>query len=364
MDFRFSEDQETLRRTARDYLREHSPLRAARAVLESEAPYDAGLWRGVAALGWPGTAVPEEYGGAGLGHLELAVVAEELGRALAPLPFASSVYLATEALLLGGTPAQRRRWLPVLASGDAIGTFADAGAATFRQGRVTGTKAPVPDGMAADLAVLTTDTGLALVDLAAPGVVREPLASIDPSRPQARLVFERAPAEPLDAGPELADRVRDRAAILVAFEQLGGAERALESTREYMLTRYAFGRPIASFQALKHRLVDVYAAIELARAHCWYAAWAVDAAPDAVPLAACGARVAATDAFELAAREMIQLHGGSGFTWELDCHLFYRRSKLLALALGGPSAWRERLVARLTAHSPEGGMRHELRRHG
>jgi len=368
MDFRFSPDQETLRRSARDYLRHHAPLRVARAVLESATPYDADLWRGVAGLGWLGTAVPEEYGGSGLGHLELAVIAEELGHALAPIPFASSVYLATEALLLAGNPAQRRRWLPPLVAGTLIGTFAlsegegEADTTAMRTvltgGRLSGTKEPVPDGAVAGLAVVATlceDGGarLALVDLGGSAVAREALPSIDPSRPQARLRFDGTAAEVLgDERHGLIERLLDRAAVLVAFEQLGAAERALELTREYTLGRYAFGRPVASFQALKHRMVDMYAAIELARAHCLYGAWALDAAPDAVPLAACGARVSATDAFELAAREMIQMHGGAGFTWEFDCHLFYRRAKLLALALGGVNAWRERLGRRLDA--PEG----------
>jgi len=367
MDFGFSQDQEVLRRSAREFLRHRAPLRTTRSVLESGAPYDADLWRDVTGLGWPGTAVPEEYGGAGLGHLELAVIAEELGRALAPIPFASCVYLATEALLLAGTPAQRRRWLPPLVSGALIGTFAlseglgEADPAAARtilaDGRLTGTKEPVPDAAVAGLAVVGALCGsdapaLALVDLGGPGVTREPLPSIDPSRPQGRLRFDETPAERLGDerdGPALIDRLLDRAAVLVAFEQLGAAERALELTREYVLGRYAFGRPLASFQALKHRLVDLYAAIELARGHCWYAAWALDAAADAVPLAACGARVSATDTFDLAAREMIQMHGGAGFTWEFDCHLFYRRAKLLALALGGVSAWRERLARRLDA---------------
>jgi acyl-CoA dehydrogenase len=365
MDFRFSQDQEALRRSARDYLHRRAPLRVARAVFESEASYDADLWQGVARLGWPGTAVPEEYGGAGLGHLELAVIAEELGRALAPVPFASSVYLATEALLLAGTPAQRRRWLPRLVTGELIGTLAltegegevDASAmrAVLTGGRLTGSKAPVADGAVAGLAIVAarregSSTGLALVDLSGVGVERKTLPSIDPSRPQARLRFERTPAEPLGderEGLSLTERVLDRAAVLLAFEQLGGADRAFELTREYTLSRYAFGRPVASFQALKHRLVDVYAAIELARAHCWHAAWALDAAPQVAPLAACAARVSATEAFDLAAREMIQMHGGAGYTWEFDCHLFYRRAKLLALALGGVSGWRERLVRRL-----------------
>jgi alkylation response protein AidB-like acyl-CoA dehydrogenase len=212
----------------------------------------------------------------------------------------------------------------------------------------------VPDGEAAGLAVVAAREGaglsLVLVELGAAGVTREPLACVDPSRSIARLRFEGAPAERLGAaglGAATIERLLDRAAVLMAFEQLGGAQRAFEITREFCLGRYAFGRPIASFQALKHRLADLYVAIELARSSCYYAAWALSAGSDELPRAACGARVSASDAFELAGREMIQLHGGVGFTWEYDCHLFYRRSKFLALALGNASQWREKLIQRL-----------------
>lgn len=365
MDFDLSADQRLLQRSARDYLARRAPLAVAREVLETPAPHHTALWRGVAEMGWPGTAVPAEYGGTGAGHLELALVAEELGRVLAPIPFASSVYLATEALLVAGTAEQRRRYLPRLASGELIGTLAlaesagEPGAAdvhtTFAGGRLQGTKVPVSDGETAGLAVVVARTrrdeiALVLTELDAAGVERHSHRSLDPSRSQAALVFAGVPGERLGApgdGWTRLGEILDRAAVLMAFEQLGGAERAFDLTREYILGRYAFGRPIASFQAVKHRLADLWAAIELARANCHFAAWALDAESVERDVAACAARVSATEAFELAAREMIQLHGGVGFTWEFDCHLFYRRSKLLALALGSASCWREKLVARL-----------------
>lgn len=364
MNFDFSDDQKLLQRTVQEYLSAHAPLSVARRVMESGASYSEELWRGAAEMGWLGAAVPEEYGGSGYGYLELALIAQEIGRALAPIPFSSSVYLATEAILLGGTEEQKRRHLPRLASGEAVGTLALAEGpgrggpesinAYFEQGRVSGRKCPVPDGDVADLIVVAArapgGVSLLLVDADAPGVQRERLESIDPTRSQARIELTGAPAEPLGApgsGWTLLERIHNRAAVLMAFEQIGGAQRAFDLTREYCLGRYAFGRPIASFQAIKHRLADLYVEIELARSNAYYGAWALSHDNAELALAACGARAGASDAFELASKEMIQLHGGVGYTWEYDCHLFYRRAKLLALALGTADEWRDRLIERL-----------------
>jgi len=365
MNFEFSEDQKFVQKTARDYLAEHSGLEVCRAVLEGGKSYDAGLWKGVAEMGWLGAAIPEEFGGAGLGYLELALIAEEIGRALAPIPFSPSVYLATEAILQHGSDAQKKKWLPKLASGEAIGTFAlEEGAGEtrpadvktrFAGGRVTGTKVPVPAGDVATFAVLAAqgDGGpsLVLVELGATGVKREKLGSFDPSRSLAQVAFENAPGELLGAagqGAEATSRLLDRAALLMAFEQIGGADRAFELTRDFTMSRYAFGRPIASFQALKHRMADVFCAIEIARSNAYYGAWALSTGnAEELAVAAPSSRVAASDAFTLASEEMIQMYGGVGFTWEYDCHLFYRRARLLAQQLGSPSAWRETLVARL-----------------
>jgi alkylation response protein AidB-like acyl-CoA dehydrogenase len=367
MNLDFSDDVKLLQKTARDYLAEHSPLSAARAVLESTQAYDERLWTGIAQMGWLGAAVPEELGGAGLGHLALTTLAEELGRALSPIPFSSSVYLAMEALLLAGTAEQKRAHLPRLASGELIGTLAvtegpgHGGAAaietTYAAGRVTGTKVCVPDGIVAGLAIVAArEPGgspcLVAVDLPGARSERVAMESIDPTRSLARLVFDGTPGARLGEpghGTALMERVFDRAAVLLAFEQLGGAARALEITGAYAMGRYVFGRPIASFQALKHRLADLWAAVELARSNCFYGAWALHTDSPELPIAAAAARVSATAAYERAVREMIQMHGGAGFTWEYDCHLFYRRSKLLALTLGPVHQWRERLVHHLQA---------------
>ena len=366
MNLEFSEDQKFVQQTARDYLNEYAGPEVCRAVLESEKPYQEDLWKGVAEMGWLGATVPEEFGGAGLGYLELVLIAEELGRALAPIPFASSVYLATEALLIAGSDEQKQKYLPQLCSGELIGTFAvaegpgdletDAVATAYADGKLNGEKLPVLDGDAAGLAVVLAGSSagpsLVLVDLEGEGVTRTALQSFDPSRSQAKISFAGAPAEQLGQegqGAELTSRLLDRAAVLMGCEQIGGAERTLELTREFTMSRYTFGRPVASYQALKHRLADLYAAIQIATSNGYYAAWALSEDNDELPVSACSTRVAASDAFILGAEEMIQMHGGVGFTWEYDCHLFFRRAKLLSLALGSPSAWREKLIQRLEA---------------
>jgi acyl-CoA dehydrogenase len=370
MNFDFSDESKMLREQARRFLRERCPSAAVRRILEGVEPYDTALWKEIAALGWTGAAIPEQYGGAGLGHLGLCVLAEELGSALAPVPFSSSIYLAAEAIIAGGSEAQKSAWLPKLASGEAVGTLALAegpGRAdprrlrtTFRNGTLSGEKLPVPDGDVANIAVVAAqgERGLvlALVDLEVAGTTRAPVETIDPSRSHARMVFDNAPAEVLGAagdGEALLRRVEDRAAVLFAFEQVGGAQRSLKMARDYALERYAFGRPIGSFQAIKHKLADVYVATELARSNAYYGAWALASDAAELPLAAATARVAASDAYFLAAKENIQVHGGMGFTWEFDCHLYYRRAKLLSLALGSTRLWKDRLVAQLeTANAP------------
>ncbi|MFQ5698792.1 MAG: acyl-CoA dehydrogenase family protein [Myxococcota bacterium] len=364
MNFDFSEDQKLLQKTARDFLAENCSLEVPRAILESDRSYDEGLWKGVAEMGWLGAAVPEEYGGAGFGQLELAVLAEEIGRSLAPIPFGPSVYLATEALMLAGKEEQKSRYLPRLASGESIGTLAIAEGpgsletstveTRLEGGTLHGVKLPVLDGDIADLAVVAAHEGrgvsLALVDLSGPGVSRTPIESIDPSRSLARIEFDGAPAEQLGGsgqGTELAERVLDRAAVLMAFEQLGGADATFEQTHAQTMGRFAFGRPVASFQAVKHRMADIWAKLQLARSNCYYGAWALENQADELGIAAALSRVAASEAYEWASQENIQLHGGVGFTWEYDCHLFYRRAMSLAVALGGTAEWREKLIARV-----------------
>ena len=369
MNFDFSDDQKMLKDQARKFLTEKCTPKVVRNILEGDQPYDKALWKQIAEMGWLGTAVPEEFGGLGLGYLELCVIAEELGRVVAPVPFASSVYLATEALLLAGSDAQKKKYLPGLASGELIGTFAiSEGAqppsprsvkASFKGGKLDGTKVPVPDGDVADFAVVLAKSGdgagerslsLAIVDLKSAGVNRRVVNTVDPSRSQAELVFKGSSADVLGGageGWELTKRILDRAAILMSFEQVGGADACLQMAKDYAMNRYAFGRQIASFQAIKHKLADMYVLNELARSNAYFGAWALSTNASELPEAAAGARVSAIDAFHNAAKENIQTHGGMGFTWELDCHLYYRRAKNLGLALGSSRVWKDRLVNHL-----------------
>ena len=267
MNLEFSEEQLFIRNQARNFLSQECSARVVRNVLDTDTPFDRALWQKIVDLGWTAMSIPETYGGLGLGYLELCVIAEELGRSLAPVPFSSSVYLATEAIKSWGTEPQKQHYLPKLAAGELIGTLAmneglgsPSVAMRIVDGRVSGNKIPVPDGDIADFTVLTArddndNVGLYLVDLADIAIKREVLASMDPSRSQARITFDSAPAQALDeAGETQLTELLDRAAVLLAFEQIGGCQAALDMGIAYTKERYAFGRPIASFQAIKHKL--------------------------------------------------------------------------------------------------------------
>jgi alkylation response protein AidB-like acyl-CoA dehydrogenase len=340
-----------------------------RNVLEGGAPYDKALWKGLAEMGFLGVAIPEDFGGTGAGHLELCVIAEEMGRALAPVPFSSTIYLAAEALMLAGSEAQKQHWLPKIAAGEAVGTlalFEGTGNPSPKSIKLKasndtldGTKKPVADGEIADFAIVAartastgrdSDIGLYIVELNSAGVTRKTLTNIDPSRNQAEITFKGVKAEPLGAPGEgwaILSQVLDRAAVLTGFEQVGGADRALEMGRDYALDRIAFGRQIGSFQAIKHMLADMYVSATLARSNCYYGAWALSTNAAELPEAAATARISATQAFQHCAKNNIQVHGGMGFTWEFDCHLYYRRSNALALGLGSLSYWEDALIDRM-----------------
>ncbi|WP_426437715.1 acyl-CoA dehydrogenase family protein [Bradyrhizobium genosp. P] len=369
MNFDFSDEQKQMRDEARKFLSEKCPPKAVRAVLDGNATYDKDLWKGLAEMGFLGVAIPEQFGGAGAGHLELCVIAEEMGRALAPVPFSSTVYLAAEAILIAGSDAQKQKWLPKIAAGEAIGTLAlfegkgnpspKAIKLTANGGALNGVKKPVADGAIADFAVVAARTGssgresdisLFIVDLRDGGVEVKSLTNIDPTRGQTEITFKDANAEPLGAAGEgwgVITQVLDRAAVLTAFEQVGGADRALEMGRDYALDRIAFGRPIGSFQAVKHMLADMYVSATLARSNCYYGAWALSTNAGELPEAAAAARISATQAFQHCAKNNIQVHGGMGFTWEFDCHMYYRRANAVALGLGSLSYWEDALIDRM-----------------
>ncbi len=365
MNFDFPDELKQLRETARALLTQRSPTRVTRKVLDGDDDYDRDLWKEIGALGWLAATTPEQLGGLDLGPLAVCVLAEEIGRSLASVPFSSSAMLATEAVLHYASPDQQKVHLPSLAEGSAIGTLAfiegvgacgpGSMAAHVANNRLYGTKIVVPDGGLADFAVVAARgpdgaPGLYLADLAAATVARTRRATIDPSRNHADLRFSGHPVErlPRADGAALASLL-DRVAVFMAFEQIGVASAALDMATAYARERYAFGRPIGSFQAIKHKLVDVYIALELARSNAYFAAWALANGARELPVAAAAARVAACEAAWLATKENIQTHGGMGFTWDLDCHLHYRRAKLLGLALGSATEWKRKLIVRLAA---------------
>ena len=364
MNFDFSDDEKMVRDEAARYLRDNCDRASLRSVLEGEAPYAKSVWKGLCDMGLPGTAIPETYGGAGAGYLTLCLVAEQVGKHLAAVPFSSSIYLGAEALLAYGTEDQKQEWLPKLASGESIATFADVETAqvltpesisvSVQSGKLSGKKLIVPDGAIADVAIVLARSGpeslgLYLVNLKDDSVAISNVASVDPTRNTATVVFDQTPVVALSAGDgwQQVQNIYNRAAVMMAFEQLGGATAALDMAVAYAKERFAFGRPIGSFQALKHMMADMYVALKLAESNCYYAAWALSTDSDDLPLAAATARVSATQAFQLCSRDNIQVHGGMGFTWEFDCHLYYRRSNYLTLALGGLSVWEDKLVSSL-----------------
>jgi acyl-CoA dehydrogenase len=372
MNFDFSDDQKLLKEQVRKFLADKCPTKVVRRVLDGNETHAEEVWKGLVDLGVPGVGIPEEFGGLGLSPLELCVVAEEIGRAAAPVPFDTSVVLATEALKLAGSDTQKKKWLPLLASGEAIGTLAIAESpqpprprnirTTFGGGRLNGKKVPVADGEAATFAVVLANTGgqnsnmgdravsLVLVDLKQSPVTRKRVETIDPARKHAELTFNAAASELLGAegeGWRLLERLYDAAAVYFAFAQVGGAEAAMWMARDYALQRQAFGRAIGSYQAIKHKLADCYVKLELARSNAYYGAMMLTDGGADLPLAAAAARIAATEAYDFAAKENIQTHGGIGFTWEADTQFHYRRARVMALSIGGPMAWKDKLVTRL-----------------
>lgn len=357
MNFDFSEDQEMLRNEARKFLEARCPATQVRAVLEDmDRSFDADLWDELVEQGWTALTLPEEFGGLGMSRTDLCVLAEELGRVLAPVPFASTVYILAEALMLAGTDVQKKK-LGAIATGECIGCLAiaegpgepnfDLVEARVSAGKLIGGKLPVVDGMAAtDALVLARDENdfvrLYLVPLDHETVSRKGLESVDPTRGIARIDFAGTPADPIgELG--LIERLLDGAAVLLAFEQIGGADRALEQAVDYAKERHAFGRAIGSYQAIKHKLADAYVHNQVARSNAYYGIWALDAGSEELAQAAAAARVSACHAFWYAARESIQTHGGIGFTWEADQHLFYRRALALDMTAGSPRLWRDRL---------------------
>ncbi len=351
MDFDLSDEQKMLAEQARGLLAERTPFDHLRKLIDSGAEWDEPLWRELAAMGFLGANIPEAHGGLGLSELDLGVISQELGRANAAVPFFSAIVLAADAIRLAGSEAQKAEWLPRLASGEVVACFASAEGpgpvlgkgASLSAGRLSGFKSPVADAGVASIAVVQVGDGLALVRLDQPGVRRTKLDSFDQLRPHYRLDFDNAVAEPMPGAGRI-ETLLDRAAVQAAFEAVGAAEACLKMGRDYVMERQMFGRPLASYQAIKHKLADVAVAIELAKSNAYFGGWAASDSPDDLPSAAAAARLTAIKAFEMGARENLQVHGGIGYTFEANCHFYYRRERVLAVNLGNRRTWADRLV--------------------
>jgi alkylation response protein AidB-like acyl-CoA dehydrogenase len=367
--FAFSEEQEEFRRMVRRFVEEHSPEAAVRKQMQTERGFDPAVWSAMAGqLGLQGLVVPEEFGGQGFGAVELAIALEEMGRALLCAPYFSTVVLGVNTLLLAGDDDAKRTLLPGIASGATIASLAlaepggrwDPSGCEVTAGsdgatwRISGTKTYVLDGHSADVVLVAarTGAGVSLFHVAgdAAGLARTPLTTLDPTRKQARLEFDGVEARLLGAdgaGWDVLSAVLDRAAVALAAEQVGGAQRCLDMSVAYAKDRVQFGRPIGSFQAIKHKCADMLLEVESARSAAYHAAWCA-AEPDGdLPWVASLAKAYCSDAFFQVASENIQIHGGIGFTWEHPAHLYFRRAKSSALLFGDPSYHREVLVQRI-----------------
>jgi alkylation response protein AidB-like acyl-CoA dehydrogenase len=369
VNFAFSEEQEELRKSVRRFLEDKSPSVEVRRLMETTEGYDPAVWAQMAQqLGLQGLAIPEEYGGSGYTYVELVVVLEEMGRALLCAPYFASVALAANALLCSGDDAAKKEWLPGIANGDTIATVAlteDAGrwdeagvtlgaTKTADGWKLDGHKSFVIDGHTAKLIIVgarsTAGVSLFAVDSDASGLTRTPLATMDQTRKQARLEFAATPAKLIgtDGGGWAAlSKTLDLAAVALAAEQVGGAQKVLDMSVEYAKVRVQFGRPIGSFQAIKHKCADMLLEVESAKSAAYYAGWAAAEDSEELPTVACLAKAYCSDAYFHATAENIQIHGGIGFTWEHDAHLYFKRAKSSELYLGDPTYHRELLAQRI-----------------
>jgi alkylation response protein AidB-like acyl-CoA dehydrogenase len=369
MNFAFSEEQEELRSIVRQFLESKSPESAVREQMATERGYDPTVWSQMAEqLGLQSLIVPEEHGGQGFGYVELIVVLEEMGRALLCAPFFSTVVLATNTLVHSGDADAQAAHLPGIASGETIATLAltepngkwdESGieaTATEDGGtwKISGTKSYVLDGHTADLVIVAARTGagtsLFAVEGDAAGLTRTPLATMDQTRKQAKLELDGAEGTLVGtdgAGWDVISRVLDLAAVGLAAEQVGGAQMCLDTAVQYAKDRVQFGRPIGSFQAIKHKCADMLLEVESAKSAAYYAGWCASELNDELPSVASLAKAYCSDAYFHAAAENIQIHGGIGFTWEHPAHLYFKRAKSSELLFGDPSYHRELLAQRI-----------------
>lgn len=368
MNFAFTEEQEELRNIVRSFLEDKSPEGAVRDLMETENGYDEAVWSQMAEqLGLQSLIIPEEYGGQGFGFVELIVVLEEMGRALLCAPFFSTTVLATNALLQSGNTAAMEAHLPGIASGETIATLALAEASgrwdaegvqveatasgdTFT---ISGEKMFVTDGATANLIIVAARANggihLFTVDGDAAGLTRESLSTMDQTRKQAKLTFDNTPATHLADTNDFAmlSTILDLAAVGLAAEQVGGAQLTLEMAVQYAKDRVQFGRPIGSFQAIKHKCADMLLEVESSKSAAYYAGWCAAEMNDELPSVASLAKAYCSEAYFHCAAENIQIHGGIGFTWEHPAHLYFKRAKSSELMFGDPSYHRELLAQRI-----------------
>ena len=355
MEFGLSESQRLLKDNARKFFAGECPMENVRRLMESETAYDEGLWAKMAEQGYTGIIFPEEYGGVGLGKVELILLMEEAGRALLPGPLFSTVALAGAVIDRVAGPEQKKKYLSPICSGEARSTVAmlEANASwdpadlriAAANGRLTGEKLFVPDGKIADFIVVVARDGVFVVDAKAPGISILPMHAMDLTRKVHSVRFANTPAERLGSVTGLA-RALDVATSALVAEMVGGMQRTLDITVEYAKMRKQFGKPIGMYQAVQHQCADMYLETESARSAVYYAAWALEQnAPDA-EIAVSIAKMYASDAARAVGNRGIQVHGGMGFTWENDLHLYYKRAKASETAFGDSTHHRER-IARL-----------------
>jgi alkylation response protein AidB-like acyl-CoA dehydrogenase len=374
MNFAFSEEQEQLREAVRKFMEAKSPSSEVRRLMETTEGYDEAVWKQMAQeLGLQSLHLPEAHGGQGFTFVELGIVLEEMGRVLLCAPYFSTVVLAADAIMNAATDAQQSELLPGIASGETIAALAftepngrwDASGITMEATgkgdsyQLSGTKMFVIDGHTANtiitvarLAGTSGEDGISFfaVDGDASGLPRTPLATMDQTRKQARLDFSDVAARPLGepgAGWGALSKTLDQAAVGLSNEMVGGAQKVLEMAVDYAKVRVQFGRPIGSFQAIKHKCADMLLEVESAKSAAYYAAWAAAEDNEELPVVASLAKAYCSDAYFHAAAENIQIHGGIGFTWEHDAHLYFKRAKSSEILLGDATYHRELLAQRI-----------------
>jgi len=344
MEFAFTDEQRMIAETVRGFFTEHATSARTRAAMAGEG-IDRALWSAFAAeLGLAGIALPEEHGGTGLGMIELALVAEAAGAQVAALPLLGHAMIG-QAIAKGGSEEQRAEWLPRLAAGEIIAATVWAPEAQLVAGRLSGTFALVPHGAVADLLLVYGGNNAWIIDLKGAGVTVTPHVTMDQTRPLATVILHDAPVEMLDDCDAAIAAALAAGWICLAAEALGGAQETLDRTVAYARERVQFGRPIGSFQAYKHRLADMMIEIEQARSAVYWAACAVDENSEEAPIALHAAKSFAADTFFMCAGNMIQLHGGIGFTWEHDAHLYFKRARSIQTLLGHGAYHREAVAA-------------------